>query len=248
MADERWHEDDEFWMRTAPFLFSSRRWSQAGVEVDAMLSLLDLKPPARVLDLCCGPGRHALELARRGFEVTGVDRTQAYLDEAQRRADVSTLKLELVRQDMRTFKRANFFDAAINISTSFGFFEDPKDDEKVLANVYESLKPGGKFLIDVMGKEILARVFCERDWYTFEDALFLDERKVLDDWARIESRWIIIRDGGREEFTIRLRLYSGAELKTALKRVGFSDIKAFGTLEGAPYDQNAKRLIAIATK
>lgn len=114
MADERWHEDDEFWMRTAPFLFSSRRWSQAGVEVDAMLSLLALKPPARVLDLCCGPGRHALELARRGFEVTGVDRTQAYLDEARRRADVSTLKLELLRQDMRTFKRHDFFDAAMD--------------------------------------------------------------------------------------------------------------------------------------
>lgn len=243
-----WHEDDRFWERTAPFQFTERRWAAAPEEVEKVLALLKLEPGASVLDLCCGPGRHALELARRGFKVTGVDRTARFLEEARRRAEAEGLKIEFVQDDMRAFRRHEAFDAVINLFTSFGYFDDPGEDRRVLENAYISLKPHGKLLIDVMGKEVLARIFRERDWQEHDGALFLEERRLHEDWSRIETRWIIVRDGEREEFTLSLRLYSGTELRALLEEVGFDRVELFGNLDGEPYDQDARRLVALAEK
>lgn len=248
MTAKRWHEDDRFWEQTAPFLFSERRWTAAPEEVGKIIALLDLGPAASVLDLCCGPGRHSLGLARRGFRVIGVDRTAAYLKEARRHAQAEGLEIEFVEEDMRSFRRPDAFDAAIDLFTSFGFFEDFKEDKQVLENIYTSLKPGGKLLLDVMGKEVLARIFRPRDWFEEGGTILLEERKLLDDWSRIETRWIILRGREREEFTISLRLYSGAELSWLLQEVGFRGVELFGSLDGTPYDHDARRLVALAMK
>src|SRR5204863_7756432 len=133
-------------------------------EVDQLTKLLDLDSPAKVLDLCCGLGRHSLELARRGFDVTGVDRTGVYLRRAQKQADSEGLKIEFVQEDMRQFCRPEAFDLTLNLFTSFGYFESPAEDRRVLVNVHKSLQPGGRLVMDMMGKEIIARVFRERDW------------------------------------------------------------------------------------
>ena len=85
--DKPWHEDDDFWETLYPLLFSERRWEAVEAEADAIIELLSLRPGARILDLCCGPGRHSLELARRDFVVTGVDRTSMYIQKAKAAAD-----------------------------------------------------------------------------------------------------------------------------------------------------------------
>lgn len=110
-----WHENDAFWETLAPMVFREQMWANVPLELDGVISLLKISPRARVLDLCCGPGRHSLELARRGFKVTGVDRTKLYLDEAQRQAEAEGLKIEFVQDDMRAFCRPSTFDAAIFI-------------------------------------------------------------------------------------------------------------------------------------
>ena len=81
-----WHEDDTFWEAYAPLMFTEEHWAAAPADVDAILGLVSLPAGATALDLGCGVGRHALELARRGYQVTGIDRTAAYLAEAQKRA------------------------------------------------------------------------------------------------------------------------------------------------------------------
>src|SRR5688572_30492678 len=98
-----WHEQDVFWETTGPTMFTAQRWANAPAEVASLLKLLGLEPGAAVLDLGCGVGRHSLELVRRGFLVTGVDRTARFLDEARKRADAESLKIELVEEDMRAF-------------------------------------------------------------------------------------------------------------------------------------------------
>ena len=233
-------------MKWAPFLFGEQRWQQTPQEVTEIVSLLGIAPGAAVLDLCCGPGRHSLELARRGFTVTGVDVTRAYLDEASERAEAEGLKVEFVEEDMRAFCRPESFDAAINVFTSFGYFEDIEDDRRVLANVYRSLKKGGLFLIDLMGKEVLARIFQERHWSEVDGALVLQEMRVCKDWSWMENRWIMIRDGEGQEYTISHRLYSAAELKSMLTGCGFDAVEAYGNLGGAPYDTAARRLVVVA--
>ena len=243
-----WYDQDVFWETWASFLFSKERWENAPEEVTNLISLLRIDPGASVLDLCCGPGRHSLEFARRGYSVVGVDRTRKYLQKARRLAKKEELEIEFVQEDMRSFCRVDSFDAAVNLFTSFGFFEDIKDDEQVIKNVHRSLKEGGVFLIDVMGKERLARIFRERDWYEINGATMLEERKITKNWSWIENRWIMLKTGKAEEFKLSLRPYSAVELTTLLSSCGFNTIEVYGDLGGAPYDHKAKRLVVVAQK
>jgi SAM-dependent methyltransferase len=214
--------------------------------VEEMVTLLGLSPGARVLDLCYGVGRHSLEFARRGFQVTGVDRTATYLQEARRRAAEEGLGMEFVQEDMRTFVRPGAFDAVINYFTSFGYFESDEDERQVLANAHRSLRPSGVLLMEMMGKEILARVFSERGWHEEDGMLILEERKLASDWSSIHNRWIIIRDGDRREVTLTVRQYSASELCWLLREAGFAAVDVYGDLRGAPYDMGAKRLVLVA--
>jgi len=243
-----WYEEDSFWEKWAPVLFHEERWEKTPEEVTNIISLLKINPGASVLDLCCGPGRHSLELARRGFSVVGVDRTQAYLEKARKQAKVERLKAKFIQEDMRSFCRPNTFDVVVNLFSSFGYFEDIKDDKQVITNVYRSLKNKGVFLIETMGKEVLARIFCERDWRRVNDIIVLQERKVCRNWSWIENRWIMIKDGKMEECKISHRLYSAVELTALLNECGFNAVDVYGDLTGAPYDYTAKRLVIIAYK
>jgi SAM-dependent methyltransferase len=241
-----WYEDDCFWETAAPVLFSQRRWSDAATEVEDIASLLGISPGARVLDLCCGVGRHSLELARRGFHVTGVDKTAAYLERARRQAKAEGLDVEFVQDDMRAFCRPDAFDAAINLFTSFGYFENPEDDRQVVMNVYRALRASGSFLLDMMGKEVLARIFQERHWHEEEGLIVLQEVAVSENWGWVENRWIIVQDGEKREFKISHRLYSAAELSALLAECGFDGVDVYGDVKGAPYDHTAKRLVVVA--
>jgi SAM-dependent methyltransferase len=244
-----WYADDSFWETFQGYMFDPRRLALTGAEVDHMSSILGLQSGASVLDLCCGIGRHSLEFARRGFEVTGVDRTTSYLDQARASAAKDNLEIEFVQSDMRDFSRPGAFDGAINFFTAFGYFDDPADDAKVARNLYDSLKPGGRLIVDVVGKEILAARFRERDWSRRADGtIMLEERRLLDGWKRLESRWIQIRGDERRESTLMLRLYSGAEIESLLRSTGFREVSLYGSLSATPYDQNAERLIAVARK
>jgi SAM-dependent methyltransferase len=246
-----WYDRDDFWETFLPTLFGERRWEAATTEVDDLLKLMALEPGAQVLDLCCGPGRHSLELARRGFWVTGVDRTAIYLDSARQKAAEEGLEIEFVQEDMRRFSRPGAFDTALNLFTSFGYFEDPADDLQVARNLYTSLKPGGKLVIDMMGKEVLARIFRERDWFWLDEeknAIMLEERQVSQDWGWMENTWMLLHGSERKTYTVSHRLYAGTELASLLRQAGFSSVALFGGLDGVPYDQNARRLAAVAQR
>ncbi|MCK4657995.1 MAG: methyltransferase domain-containing protein [Phycisphaerae bacterium] len=244
-----WHDNDTFWVDTASFMFSPSRWEQTPAEVDHMLELLKLSPGDAVLDLPCGPGRHSLELARRGFKVTGVDRTSQYLVWARQKADAEALGVEWVEADMRSFRRPGAYSAIVNLLTSFGYFEDQADDCRVAEHFFAGLQPGGQLLMEMMGKECLARIFRERDWHQADDGtLWLEERKLSPDWGWVDVHWISIRDSQRREHRFGHRLYAATELVALLREVGFDPVTVFGSLEGEPYDHNAKRLVLLARK
>ena len=243
-----WHEDDNFCETWGPIMFNEQRLANTPAENDVVVSLLDIKPAAHVLDLCCGVGRHSLELARRGFRVTGVDRTEQYLKQASERAEKERLSAEFVREDMRTFSRADTFDAAINMFTSFSYFEDPEEDLQVILNIYRSLKPGGVFMLETMGKEVLARIFLENNWSEQNGTLTMQERKVTRNWGWMENHWIVIKDGKRTDFNVNHRLYAATELISLLMGCGFSQTDAYGDFNGSPYDNNARRLVVTGRK
>jgi len=247
-AETPWHDRDDFWETYESLIFTGKTLAAAPQDVEQAIAMLKLEPGARICDLCCGVGRHSLELARRGFQVTGVDRTERYLDQAKAKADAEGLDIEFVHQDARNFRRPDSFDAVINLYTSFGYFEEPSENMTVLENIHTSLKSGGKLLMELMGKEVLARIFQERDWRQEDGAILLEERKVGKNWAFIESRWILFKDGEKYEHTFYPKLYSAVELCEMLSRCGFWAIETFGGLDGSPYDQNANRLTVLGCK
>ncbi len=243
-----WFEDESFWKRIYPHLFPAERFALAEEQVDHILTLT--VPAGRsVLDLCCGPGRHATLLAQRGFTVTGVDRSPFLLDQAKARAQADHLSVEWIVDDMRHFVRPETYDLVLNMFTSFGYFDDPQEDRQVLQNMYRSLKPHGVCLIDVMGKEVVARTFQPtRSQRSADGMLWVECHNIVDGWRRIHTEWLFIKDGQVTTVRFQLNVYSGQELKERLQQAGFQRVQLFGDLAGNAYGPQASRLVAVANK
>lgn len=243
-----WFEDEAFWRVTYPYMFDAKRFATADGEVRKILKLTGVRRGA-VLDLCCGPGRHALILAKRGFQVTGVDRTRFLLNKARRRAKSARARVEFVHSDMRDFARPDTYRLVLNLFTAFGYFDKKDEDRLVLRNIFASLKPGGVCLIDVMGKERIANILQPTTSTRYPDgALLIQLHEIFDDWTRIHNEWILIKGNRVKRFKFHHTLYSGQELKNMLLEAGFAKVKLFGNLDGDPYGPEAMRLVAVAHK
>ncbi len=247
-SQNSWYNQDKFWELFEPFLFYGERQSSAKAEVENMVKLLNMEPSYRVLDLCCGTGRHSLYLSSQGFDVVGVDRTTTFIEKARQKAEQHNLKVEFVVSDMLDYCVSNSFNVVINLFGSFGYFDNPTNDLKVVKNMHASLRSGGKFLIETMGKEILAKEFQEKDWHEEGDTLVLAERKPIQNWGRMQTRWIVIKGNQRVEHTVSIRSYSAVELSSLLSEAGFSKVEVYGDLEGLEYNHMAKRLVVIGHK
>jgi SAM-dependent methyltransferase len=148
---------------------------------------------------------------------------------------------------MREFRRPAAYDLALSLFTSFGYFAAPEDDFRVLRNLRASLRPGGVLVMDMVGKECLARNFQRTRSRTLSDGAVLIERcDVADDWTAIDNEWLLLRGDRVRALRFRLRMYSGAELRDRLREAGFLQIALYGGLDGAPYGLDAARLVAVA--
>jgi SAM-dependent methyltransferase len=243
-----WFESEDFWRDFYPYMFSAERFAAAPDEVSRIMALTQCGAGS-LLDLCCGPGRHAVEFAQRGFRVTGVDRSPFLLDRAREHALQAGAEVEWVQEDMRRFDRPGTFDLACNLFTSFGYFEDEHDDIRVLRNLYASLKENGVLVLEMLGKERLARTWQSAMCFDLADGSLMVQRpQVRDDWSRVRSEWIVMKDGQSKRAVFEHWIYSGRELKDRLLACGFKQVRLFGSLAGVPYDLEATRLVAVARK
>jgi SAM-dependent methyltransferase len=243
-----WFENEEFWRELYPFMFPEERLQVANEQVEQLLALARCSGRA-VLDLCCGPGRHSVAFEQRGYNVTGVDRSPFLLGLAQSRASEAGVVVEWVNDDMRHFRRESAFDLACSLFTSFGYFEREEDDLLVLRNVHDSLTRGGVFVMELLGKERLARVYQSAGCTDLPDgSILVERRQVRDDWRRVSNQWILLKDGRYRTFNFEHWIYSGRELKDRLLASGFQQVELFGDLQGSPYGVDASRLVAVARK
>jgi SAM-dependent methyltransferase len=244
----KWFADDAFWEWSFPLMFPARRWDEAGEEVQQVLALSGVDQGA-VLDLACGPGRHSVEFAARGFQVTGVDRSGFLLDHARRHGESREARVEWIEEDMRAFSRPDAYDLAISIFTSFGYFDHHEENLTVLQSVFANLRPGGTFVIHVLGREPLARRFIATDFKELDgDRLLVQHREVIDDWTRLRATWILIDGASAQRYGFTVWIYSGSELRRMLEEVGFEGVELYGSLDGRAYDVQAQRLIAVGVK
>lgn len=239
--------DESFWEDFEILMFDRDRMDNTKGDVKNIIDLLNIKPNDTILDVCCGFGRHSNLLAKEGFKVTGIDITEKYINRAKKGKE-SNNNPEFLHQDLLTYKKNDNFSFAINLFTSFGLLEDEEDEIKGLENVFASLKKGGKYLIDIQGKELLCRDYEKNIWFESGDVKVFLEYTILNSFTTLRSRWLYYKDNKMFEKSFDTRIYSALELATLLSSIGFEKVDIFGDLKGNPYDINAKRLIVVGTK
>jgi SAM-dependent methyltransferase len=245
---KEWFDNDSFWRDLYPFMFPEKRIADAEDHIAKALQLAN--PPGKTaLDLCCGPGRCSIALAKLGYKVTGVDRTAFLLNKARARARAARLRIEWIQQDMRDFVRPSTFSFVISMFTSFGYFDNQQEDVTVLQNIFASLAPGGVCLIELLGKERLARILQSTISMNLPDGTIVVERhRILDDWTRVGNEWLVLRNGRYKSYNFQNTVYSGLELRDRMEHVGFIPVNLYGNLDGAEYGPDAERLIAVGRK
>src|SRR4030095_8474216 len=191
-------------------------------EVDFIVEEAKLKLGQHVLDVMCGYGRHSLELANRGINVTAIDNLPDYINEIKEKAATKNLPIECICTDILEMQVDQEFDAVICMGNSLQFFSE-EDSIRILSNISAHLKPGGKFFINTWSlAEIAVKNFKEKSWSRIGELLFLTESKFLFHPARIETASIIITDkGDREEKTGIDFIFSISELESMLNKTGF---------------------------
>jgi 2-polyprenyl-3-methyl-5-hydroxy-6-metoxy-1,4-benzoquinol methylase len=220
-------------------------------EIDFVAEKLELEPGARVLDVACGHGRHSLELARRGFRVTGIDLSPRSLELAREAAERESLDIALVLRDARELDFDAEFDAAINLFTSvIGYFDDDAETRLVLERVARALRPGGSFLVDTINLLGLASRFRPTDWEELRSGTILLQRHDYDfRRARNNAVWTFVRpDGSRGELRHSLRVYAPHELMEMLESAGLEVVGSWGSFEGAELSFETWRLILRGDK
>lgn len=205
---------------------------------------------ARILDLCCGHGRHTVELAAAGYSMVGQDLSATFLDLAKDAAAARNLRIQFVHADMREIPFEGEFDAIINMFTAFGYFDDDTEDQKVLNAVGRALKPGGKFLIDLLNTPRIIRDFRAQSWEELSDGTFvLTQRDYnLLTGNNEELRAYIAPDGRVHEVRLTCRLYFYPELTKMLNRADLTPIQVFGDYDGSEYTWDSRRMIVLAEK
>jgi SAM-dependent methyltransferase len=219
-------------------------------EIEFLEQMLELKPGARVCDLACGFGRHAVAMAQRGYVVTGFDFNANYLEIAARAAAAAQVTASWVQGDMRAFQFDQPFDAIYSYFTSFGYYSD-EENERVLANVARSLVPGGRFLIDLMNRDFIVTHPNQRTWVQREDgALLIEESSLNLATSRVTSRQILIEPGAGSRVTKEFdaRAYTCAELSALMRRYGIEPLRVLGGSDGSEYSTESRRLVMVARR
>jgi D-alanine-D-alanine ligase len=198
-------------------------------EIELFTNILNFNAEDKILDLCCGQGRHALELARKGFKnVEGLERSHYLIQRAKSTAKKEELSVKFREGDARKLPYpTNSFDYILILGNSFGYFETIQDDLRVLREVFRVLKPWGKFLIDSADGEYLRENFQPRSWEWIDKKYFVcRERSLSLDSQRLISREVITHvDKGviADQFYAE-RLYTKDTLTQLFKTAGFTDI------------------------
>ena len=253
MADTpspHWYEEfyrADYFAAYGPTLTEER----TGEEVAFVERVLDLRPGDEILDLCCGYGRIAVPLAQHGLRVTGLDLNPALLDELRERAAAAAIEIDTVHADMREIPFEARFDAVIDIFSSYGYLDSDEEDQQVLTRACRALKPGGRFLVDVINREWIVANYVQHDWHQADDGTYFIEDRELDLLtSRNHVNFTIVSPEGevRRSAGLHMRLYTLTETVRMLERAGLTFTGVSGAFDGVPYGVHTPRMIVTARK
>ncbi|MCD6563801.1 MAG: methyltransferase domain-containing protein [Thermoproteales archaeon] len=223
-------------------------------ESEFIVKALGLNKGSKILDVGCGYARHAVYLAKFGYNVVGIDLSSFLLEKARERCRKFGVELELIKVDMRNMEFENEFDGAFLFYTTYGYFSD-EENFKVLENVHRALKQNGRILIDIWNKTYTyakfynARSKIIRTWYYAGEYLVLEEIELDLMNDRLNSKRIFFKGSRQVETkTFSVRLYSLKEINDMFTKIGFDILKIYGNYREEEYNVNSPKLIVIAQK
>ncbi|MEW6233368.1 MAG: class I SAM-dependent methyltransferase [Chloroflexota bacterium] len=243
-----WYEEyfTKDWMK---FRDVEAMLEKAPSEVDFLESALQISPPAAVLDVGCGFGRHAIELAARGYVVTGLDLSAELLARASEMTSERAVSVTWLEKDMRQMEFDAEFDAVICLYTSFGYFETEEENLEVLRRMSKALREGGRLALDVENRDGLLMRYLSRDWWqTKAGDLVMEERRFDPVKGRGRTKIVLVSGGHKIEHNLSIRWYSVPELERMAKEVGIQVQRLCGGLDGSEFDLGAYRLVVVGEK
>jgi len=238
--------DKEYYRIYRPWI---TRKKTARIEVDFIEKTLALKRGEAILDVCCGDGRHLVELSKRGYKVIGIDYSEFILGMALKKAKRVKANITLVRADMRNIPFNRHFDAAYSFFTSFGYFSD-KDNLKTLKEINGALRPGGRFLLDVFNPLNMIKNIQKRTWFQPDPDTFVMEEVIIDPvkMTSRNKRYVVDKQSVSVEKEFIVRMYVHTEMVEMLKKAGFEYINTYGSRYGEPYTTETRRMIFFSKK
>lgn len=232
-------------------VYPHRNDDEARRQVDFLLDSMEVLPSSAVLDLGCGDGRHSLELARRGYRVTGLDLSEDLLERARRRTADEGLDINFIRGDMRDPPGISAYDLVVNFFTSFGYFQEDGENARVLEAIARSLRPGGRFLMDYLNREYVISTLVPADSRTVEGMDVEQRRWITGDpsaaggHVRINKQVRIREDGAERSYDESVRMYTLEELAEMMDRAGLTVTRTYGDFDGSPPGADLPRNILI---
>ncbi len=237
---------DEDYLRTLPFLTPQATQAEAEFVIDAMA----LQPAAQVLDVGCGYGRHAMELAARGFHVVGLDLSTPLLVRGGEESHRRGLTINFVRGDMRELDFENQFDAAYCLFSTFGYFDD-ETNKKTLINIARALKTGGKVLVEILNRDYVIADLPTRVWWEGDGCVVLEEVELNYFSSRIQvNRSVVFDDGRQLEQEISVRAYSLHEVGKLMHAAGFRVLEVSGGYQTRSrfFGNQSRHIIVLAER
>ena len=237
---------DAQYLREYEPLFTLERDRQ---EVARLMEIMGLPSGARVLDVPCGQGRHAHLLAEAGFDVDGLDYSKELVDLAKARGTGRTLRY--TRGDMRKLpaRWTGRFDAVANLFTSFGFFLDPADDRRVIAEFARVLAPDGVLVWHGGSRDGVMAKFLDRDWWRSDDGTMIGHERSFDALSgvmTIRTSWEGPKGPGEREH--RIRLYTATRLAELCAEAGLIVTEAYDGWRDRPLRRTSSEMVLVARK
>ena len=227
------------------------QWDRVSLILVLIFAIVALQLSARILDLACGFGRHAIELGLRDYEVAGLDLSMAMLQRALSDAQRRSLSIKFIHGDMRELNFNEIFDACISWQTSFGYFDD-RTNVQVAQGMARAIKPGGRLLLDVINRDAITPDMPSRTWWEGHECVFLEEVEFDNHTSILHTKRSFIYEDGSppREFSSYIRLYSLHELRQLLHFAGFRVIEVSGAIHhrGSFLGPTSQRLILLAEK
>jgi len=225
-------------------LYKNRDEREAQDFIDNLIDYLQIPKGSKLIDIACGKGRHAKYFNQKGMDVVGVDLSSNSIDIAKKDENKN---LQFSTHDMRENYQQETFDVVTNLFTSFGYFDDNKDEQKAINAMASNLKKGGLLIIDFMNaKKVIANLVLNEK-KTIDSIQFKIKRYVKDRYILKE---ICIIDGEKEQqFQEKVKAITVDDYSEFIDTAGLKIIDIFGNYKLDDFDEEiSDRLILICKK